>query len=171
MPLPIERQQALTMSLGIGLERVLIPEERRAMPGTCDGVDYSPDFWFRGDMPSELKTTRMGTKKTHKREFPETWVQQIMGYCYAEKKLEDGLSIVHLMGGYKPPFPEILAVKFTFAQQELKDNWDFLMWRKDVYIQAFAEQKPPGATRWCQDWECTNCRYAKSAIHCNLKKG
>lgn len=169
MPMPIEKEQALTMALGIGFEKLLIPPEMRAKPGTCEGVDYSPDFWFKDDMPSELKTTRMSTKKTHTRDFPETWRQQIMGYCYAEKKLEYGLSIVHLMGGYKPPFPEILAVKFKFEQQELQDNWDYLMWRRKVYIESFATQQPPTPTRWCQSWECKNCRYAKSAIHCGLK--
>jgi len=170
MPLSIARQQAITMALGIGFERVIIPEDKRASPGTCEGVDYSPDFWFKADLPSELKTTRMSTKKTITREFPETWLQQIKGYCYAEKKLEYGLSVVHLMGGYKPPFPEILAVKFMFTQQELQDNWDYLMWRKDVYIQSFADQQPPTPTKWCQDWECKNCRYGDSAIHCNLRK-
>jgi len=169
MPLPFTIQQALTMALGIALERVIIPEDKRASPGTCEGIEYSPDFWFRGDVPSELKTTRMSTKKTINREFPETWVQQIMGYCYAEKKLEYGLSIIHLMGGYSPPFPETKGVKFIFNQQELKNNWDFLMWRKNVYIQGFADQVPPTPTKWCQDWECKYCRYAKSAIHCNIK--
>lgn len=169
MPLPFERQQAITMALGIGFERVIIPEEKRAKPGTCEGIDYSPDFWFRQEMPSELKTTRMSTRKTYTRDFPDTWIMQIKGYCYAEKKLEYGLSVVHLMGGYKPPFPEILAVKFKFSQQELKDNWDFLMYRKDVYIQSFADMRPATPTRWCQQWECQNCRYATSPIHCNIK--
>lgn len=170
MPLPIEKQQAITMALGIGFERVIIPEEVRAKPGTCDGVDYSPDFWYGDKMPSELKTTRMSTKKTITREFPETWLQQIQGYCYAEGKLEYGLSVVHLMGGYKPPFPEILAVKFIFTQQELKDNWDYLMWRKKVYIQSFGDQQPPTPTKWCQNWECKFCRYATSQIHCNIRE-
>jgi len=169
MPLPFGRQEAITMALGIGFERVLIPEDMRAKPGTCDGIDYSPDFWFHGDLPSEMKTTRMSTAKTHKRNLPESWVQQIMGYCHAEKKLEYGLGIVHLMGGYKPPFPEILAVKFKFDQKELQDNWEFLKWRMQVYINAFGEQKPPTPTKWCKDWECGYCRYAKSAIHCNIK--
>lgn len=169
MPLPYTKQQALTMALGIGLERVIIPEEKRAAIGTCEGIEYSPDFWYDGNIPSELKTTRMSTKKTYTREFPVTWVQQIMGYCYAEKKLEYGLSVVHLMGGYKPPFPEILGVKFIFTQQELNDNWNYLMWRKGVYIQSFADQMPATPTKWCQDWECKYCRYAESGIHCNIK--
>lgn len=168
MPLSFTKQQALTMALGIGLERVIVPEEHRAPTGTCEGIEYSPDFWH-GEEMDELKTTRMSTKKTHSRDFPVTWVQQIMGYCYAEKKLEYGLSVVHLMGGYKPPFPEVLAVKFVFTPEELSNNWEYLMWRKGVYIQGFADQQPPTPTRWCQDWECKYCRYATSAIHCNIK--
>jgi len=169
MPLPILEQGAITMALGIALERLLIPETERAKPGTCEGVDYSPDFRFHRDLPSELKTTRMSSRKTNDREFPETWMQQIMGYCKAENKLEYGLAIVHLLGNYKPPFPEILAVKFQFTEVELKANWDYLMWRKTVYIQAFADQKPPTPTKWCQPWECKNCQYAGSLAHCNLK--
>ncbi|KKL94300.1 hypothetical protein LCGC14_1866090 [marine sediment metagenome] len=170
MPLPATREQALLMALGIGFEKSLIPVEERALPGTCEGVEYSPDFWYKGEMPAELKTTRMSTKKTYTRDYPVTWIQQIMGYCYAEKKLEYGLSVVHMMGGYQPPFPVILAVRFNFNQQELIDNWNYLMWRKNVYIQGFADMQPPTPTKWCQDWECKYCRYATSAIHCNIKE-
>lgn len=170
MPLPDSKQGALTKALGIGMERVFIPEDKRAKPGTCEGIDYSPDFWFRGDTPSELKTTRMSTRKTITRSFPETWQQQIKGYCYAEKKLEYGLSIVHLMGGYKPPFPEILAIKFKFTQQELDDNWTYMLWRKKAYIDSFADQVAPSPKKWCQSWECKNCPYSNSTIHCNLTK-
>ena len=73
MPLPHTKQQSLTMALGIGLERVMIPELKRASAGTCEGIDYSPDFWYKDDLPAELKTTRMSTKKTHKRDFPITY--------------------------------------------------------------------------------------------------
>jgi hypothetical protein len=169
MPLPYTKQEALTMALGFALERFLVPEDKRAAPGTCEGIEYSKDFWFRGNIPSELKTTRMSSSKTIKREFPESWMKQIMGYCYAEQKLEYALGVVHFLGNYKPPFPEILAVKFQFTQQELKNNWDYLMYRKTVYIQSFADQKPSTPTRWSMDWECRNCRYATSAIHCNIK--
>src|SRR3972149_3270888 len=62
-PLPNTGKQDLTMALGIGLERVFIAPEVRAKVGTKDGIDYSPDFWF-GEIPSEMKTTRMSTKKT-----------------------------------------------------------------------------------------------------------
>jgi hypothetical protein len=168
-PLPYTRESAMTMALGIALERLIIPEEKRAEVGTCDGIDYSPDFWFRGDIPSELKTTRMSSNKTVTREFPETWMQQIMGYCYARKMLEYALATVHIMGNYKPPFPEILAVKFTFTQQELDNNWKNLLYRREVYLKAFAEQKPPAPTVWAMKWECQNCRYATSPAHCNLR--
>ncbi len=169
MPLPVTQEQAILMALGIGFEKSLIPEEKRAKPGTCEGVEYSPDFWFTGDLPSELKTTRLSTKKTYTRDFPESWIQQIKGYCYAEGKLEYGLSIVHMMGGYNPPFPKILGVKFIFDQKELQENWDYLMWRKTVYIQGFADQRAPTPTKWAMDWECKYCRYATSMIHCNLR--
>lgn len=170
MPLPTTKEKALVMALGIGLEKLLLPDAVKANVGTCEGIDYSPDFVFSGEVPSELKTTRMSTNKTITRNFPETWIQQIMGYCYALKKLEYGLSIVHIMGNYKPPFPEIKAVKFIFTQKELDDNWKFLMWRKDCYVQAVADHVAPTPTRWAKDWECDNCPYATSLIHCNLKK-
>jgi len=167
-PLAFTKEAALTMGLGVALEHLLIPEEMRAKPGVCEGIEYSPDFWFRGEIPCELKTTRMSSKKTHTRELPETWLQQIKGYCYAEEKLEYRLGIVHLLGAYRPPFPEILALKFHFTQRELQDNWDYLLWRKAIYTQALANGQPPVPGKWCQDWECKWCRYAKSKIHCNL---
>ena len=157
-PIPNTDKNNLLMGLGIGLERVFVAEGARAQAGTKDGIDYSPDFWF-GPIPSELKTTRMSMKKSITRDFPETWIQQIRGYCYCIGENTYGLASVHLLGDYKPPFPDIYSVKFTFDDAELKENWDYLLYRKDAYIESFARQVPPIAKRWCQSWECKNCQY------------
>jgi hypothetical protein len=158
-PLPITRQSALTMAMGIGLERTIIPIEKRVGSAEKDGIDYSPDFWYHGTEPAELKTTRMSTKKTIERTFPETWVQQIKCYCYAMGKNKYHLGVVHLLGNYHPPFPSLLAVTFEFTDQELQEQWDYILFRKKAFLDAAAQFKPPDAKRWSQDWECEYCQY------------
>lgn len=158
-PLPITNEAALTLAMGINLERTIIPLEVRASPGCYDGIDYSPDFRFHGNEPSELKTTRMSLNKTINRQFPETWIEQIKGYCKAEGQTTYHLAVVHLLGNYKPPFPALRAVTFRFSQQELDDQWNYIRYRREQYILAIGEQRAPEPLRWCKDWECANCAY------------
>ena len=165
-PIPRTDKDNILLGLGIALERLLIPIEQRVSAGTKDGIDYSPDFYFKDNEPAELKTTRMSTKKTLTREFPETWLQQIKGYCYCAGKLIYRLGVLHLLGDYHPPFPEILAVRFIFTEQELKDNWNYLLNRKSIYIKAFVDGIPPEPRRWCQKWECSTCQYIE---RCGVK--
>lgn len=162
-PLQNTDKENLTMMLGIGLERVIIPESYRAISKTRDGVDYSPDFWTDPSSRemNELKTTRMSSKKTIERNFPETWIEQIKGYCFCEGKTEYGLAVVHIVGGYNATGfqPEIHSVKFIFEQSELQEYWDYIMYRKDAYIEAFARQVAPIPKKWNRAWECKNCAY------------
>jgi hypothetical protein len=154
-------EDVLTMSLGIFLERVIVPAQWRAEGKCKDGIDYSPDFWsdaISGRL-NELKTTRMSSKKADTNDWPESWIEQMKGYCYAEGLTEYGLCVVHIMGNYKPPMPELRTKRFIFTELELKQNWEYLLFRKEQLINCFATQVPPTPKKWCKGWECKFCQY------------
>lgn len=156
-------QEVMLFALGYGLERVLLREESHAEAGEVDGIKYSPDFVPLSGGKAELKTTRQSVGK----EFPETWMEQIMAYCYAEKLTNYDLAVLHIVGNYKPPFPCIAGYRLTFTQEELDANWANLLKRKMVLVVALETKTPPPPKVWCKDWECKYCRYK---IRCEVMK-
>lgn len=157
MTLPTD-EEVMLFALGFGLQDVLTPGRAEAPVYELDGITFSPDFQITmgGDRTVEIKTTRMSSNKP---DFPETWIVYIMGGCWILGIQEYSLSILHMMGNWKPPFPKIASWKLKFAEEELEDNWEYLMERKAVYEQALAEGKPPTPYKYCYEWECKNCRY------------
>lgn len=169
-PLPPTDNEVMLFAIGFGLENILLREESHVETGEVDGIKYSPDFVPLSAGKAELKTTRQATGKP----FPETWLEQIMAYSYAEKLLEYDLVVLHITGNYKPPFPQIVGYRLTFEQVELDANWANLLKRKMVLTVALETKTPPPARVWCKVdnkgvyWECKFCRYA---IRCGVGKG
>lgn len=170
-PLPPTPQEVLLFSVGVGLQRILIPPDRDAETVVVGGVVCSPDFISVAGVMAELKTTRMSSVEKNKesgvrqaKEFPATWVEQMMGYCYASVVAESGLyeydmAVLHLMGNYAPPFPELKGWRCSFSTAEVESYWKYLMGRKEVLVQAVELKVRPRSFQWCKEWECENCRY------------
>lgn len=156
---PIEPtdEEVMLFSLGFGLQDVLTPKEAVTPVYEKDGITFSPDFQLKLTLgTAELKTTRMSSGKEL---FPETWLEYIMGGCFILGINEYLLAVLHMLGNYRPPFPEIKSYKLIFEEDELLDNWAYLMDRKSIYVGALAENKPPLPFTCCKDWECRSCRY------------
>lgn len=149
--------EVMLFSLGYGLQDVLTPKGAEINTYQKAGITFRPDFQLRlaGDT-CELKTTRMSSNKE---DFPETWMEYIKGGCYMLGIKEYKLSVLHMLGNYKPPFPEIKSYTLVFADEELEDNWNYLQSRKSVYVDALKASRPPIPFTYCKDWECKNCRY------------
>lgn len=157
---PIEPtdEEVMLFSLGFGLQDVLTPKDAETPLYMMKGITFSPDFVLQldGDKYCELKTTRMSSGKE---DFPETWLEYIMGGCYMRDINEYELSVLHMLGNYKPPFPEIKSYKLIFTDEELQSNWDYLLERKQIYEEALRINNPPVPFSYCKEWECKNCRY------------
>ena len=180
-PIEATDEEVMLFSLGLGLQDVLTPSEAEVPVYEQDGVFFSPDFLLRirterdktklsttsGNLPEwqpdieydyvELKTTRMSSNKE---ELPETWLEYIMGGCYIRKVNTYNLSVLHMLGNYRPPFPELKSYILEFTDDELETNWHYLMARKRVLQDSLLNNTPPAPKVWCKDWECKNCRYA-----------
>lgn len=163
-PLPPTEEEVMLFSLGFGLQKVLLDGE--AKPVTVDGIVCSPDFIGKRGLMSELKTTRQSIRQKDKAtgvyspsEFSETWVEQIMGYCYAVKQTEYDLAVLHICGDYAPPFPKIAGWRLSFIEEELEEFWHYILCRKAILKIDMELNTIPKPFKYCKEWECNNCRY------------
>jgi len=155
-------QEVLLFALGYGLQDILTPEKAVLEVVEKDGIFYSPDYKLKlGDTHDlyELKTTRMSAKKGDEHEFPETWIEYMKGGCFIQNVNEYRLVVLYMMGDWKPPFPSIKGYNFTFTDEELIDNWGYIMERKVMLEASLLSKSPPTPRAWCKDWECSHCRY------------
>lgn len=165
-PLDPTPEEVMLFSLGWGLQKVLFPTEQEVEPIEVDEIICSPDFLTIGGLKAELKTTRMGVTRKDKitgqvdySPLPETWVEQIKSYCYATKQSEYPLLVLHLMGNYAPPFPQLIGWRLQFSEQELLEHWQYILDRKAILEQHLESRIPPEPHTHCKEWECKNCRY------------
>ena len=161
-PAQITDEEVMLFALGLGLQDVLTPADAETPCYELDGITFSPDFLLRDFQPQtgsyqlvELKTTRMATGKA----FPDTWLEYIKGGCYIRGVNTYQLSVLHMLGSYRPPFPEIKSYTLIFSDEELQCNWSYLKARQIAYCTALENNKPPTPRLWCKDWECKYCRY------------
>lgn len=156
-PIPPQDKEVLLFSLGFGLEKVMLPDDYKSKSKQVNGVYYTPDLAIEDEL-TEIKTTRMkytaGTVKV-----PETWLQQCKAYCFCEKCNEMSLAILHITGDYKPPFPLIAGYTLHFSDEELSENWNYILDRRGSLERAITTQQLPEPYKFCQDWECDWCRY------------
>lgn len=155
-------EEVMLFSLGLGLQDEFTPKEAAAaVVYEEDGITFSPDITLHlhSERPTEyveMKTTRISSEKGS---FPDSWVEYMMGGCFMRKVNTYDLSVLHMMGNYKPPFPVIKSYRLEFTDDELFDNWDYITHRRDVYCEALKIGKAPTPGEWCKDWECKNCRF------------
>jgi len=160
-PVPPNEREILLFALGWGLERLLLIGERKAAAGCSEGIYYSPDFLAFTDLPAELKTTRMSTRRINSAaDLPVTWQRQILGYMHCLGVTEYELAILFILGDYKPPFPQLIGYRLSATPEEVASNWQWLLARKELYLTCLAEHIPPPPGHVCEEWECKECRYA-----------
>lgn len=160
---PVEPTDAEVMlfALGFGLQDILTPPDATTPILEKDGVTYSPDFVFK--MPGydlgEIKTTRASAKRADTFDFPETWVEYMKGGCYIRDTFTYDLSVLYMMGNYKPPFPIIRSFRFEFTGLELDENWARLMDRKHIFVESIVKNYLLPPFKYNKEWECSYCRY------------
>ena len=158
-PVPPTQREIMLFSLGWGLERLLLKQQRKIESGLSEGIYFSPDFLAFTDLPGELKTTRSSSAKFGTGFFPETWKRQILGYMKCLGVTEYELVVLFMMGNYRPPFPDIASYRIVSDEREINLNWSWLQMRKDVYMNCLEHKVAPPAGVFCEGWECKDCRY------------
>ncbi len=157
-PLPYTPQEVALFVVGVGLEKVLLRPHRQHIQGECDGIHFDADFLDYSANVGELKSTRKSINRLPE-EMPLAWEIQVKGYMYALGKDAATLAAMCLMGNYAPPFPQLCAWHGEVDEQELSNTWQWLLWRKDVYLDHLERKAMPKPFTYNWDWECQYCAF------------
>lgn len=151
-------EEVMIFALGYGLQDILTPKAATTPIYQKDGITYSPDFEIvlaQMEGSVELKTTRTSTDKPTN----ESWLVYMMGGCFIRGDNIYHLGVLHMLGNYHPPFPQMLSTTFEFDEEEIMDNWAYLMYRKFAYELSLLTDEVPEPYKWCYGWECNYCRH------------
>jgi len=149
---------------GFAFQAFMFPLDKE-IPIMVDGIHCTPDI----PTGIEVKSTRQSMRKF----VPEGmhhWLKQILGYCKALNKLEYDLAVMFVCGSYSPPFPDLDCWHIQATEEEVENNWNELLIRKQRLEHALAEVNPPEPD--CADWEweyCENIDYCQDTT-CYRKK-
>lgn len=138
--------------VGLGLERALLGgRKEKELVGNTDGIWWHVDSVDNGLV--ELKSTRTSKKKHTEEGFSQNWMTQVKSYCKAVGVLEVDLAVVYLIQA------DFEVYHLTFTQEEIDENWEWMLERKRIWDIAIRDDKAPTSFAYNQDWECKDCQY------------
>jgi len=177
-PVPTKVEEVLIWSLGWATQRWLTGEKADADSIVVDGISVTPDVLI-DSVPWELKATYQSSSKPIVENLH--WLRQIMAQCYVSGSLVAYLSRFEIMGNWGWVYgkkeekalskhPTLSAYKLAFTQQELENNWNQLVLRRDLY-QELLDGAPllPRVIALMDgaDWECSYCNYTEECKEAN----
>lgn len=131
-------------------------------------------------IPFELKATfKSGDKGI---EDEDSWLKQVLAQCYVTKTNQAFLTRLELAGNWKSIFgkkeekdlpenrkPTLHAFQLEFTQEELDENWAWLLDRRNLFKKILDEGKllskgyalPPN-----HEWEAGYCKYKEICGQC-----
>lgn len=157
-PLPPVPKETMLFVVGVGLEKVLLKPHRQHLEGECDGIYYDMDFLDYFDHAGEMKSTRISLEKFLER-MPVTWERQVLSYLHTSRNVEVTLAVIHLMGSYKPPFPDFMCWHGEAAIEEIAAHWRWMLRRKEAYMASIESKEPLPPFSTNENWECGYCSY------------
>jgi hypothetical protein len=152
--------ELLNFATGYGLQELLFPVEEN-MLYEKEGIIYRPDGTLQvktDDVQKliEIKSTRSGVKRYMDGDLPATWITYMKGGCYIRNTNEYNLAVIYLS---ERPSARLISETITFEDQEIWDNWTWLLKRRDMYKLSISENKPVTPFTTAPSWMCDNCRY------------
>ena len=146
-----DRKTKLYFTLGLGLERnLLVSRKHTATEGNYEGIFFHTDAINNSNL-LEMKTTRM--KPGDEPSLTDNWKHQILGYLKCIGATTADFVTLHLIQ------PEIRAWTLEFTQEEVDENWQYLLYRKSMWEHFRKIEEPPTAFTYNQEYECTNCNW------------
>lgn len=151
----------ITFGIGLALEAGILQGIQKPPVGVTDEIEWHGDHFDDEWGFIEVKTTRYGvnlpkaeqakTGRTQRtpEDFPESWLRQVKGYLYCNKLLKCNVVVLHIIQS------ELISWQLEFTQEELDENWAYIVERKDIYKQFQELKKPPTAFQYrAYDEEC-----------------
>lgn len=158
------RRLLMLFATGLGLESQLLRGRQFNQVLQVDGIWGHYDHLQDGDLLFELKSTRISSKRPPE-DLP--YDKQIKSYFKMTGARKLYLTVLHLMGGYQPPFPDLVVWDVEFDDKEVEDHWNWMKERRDVYAAAVEAGVAPKQFTYNDEYECEECPY--KAI-CDLRE-
>lgn len=156
-------RQLLLFASGLGLEKVLLAGKQVSASGIYEGISWHADHIGDDSSFYEIKSTRKRTPREDETAeldiLSDGWKKQILAYFKVSGLTSGRLAVLHLMGDYKPPFPQLRVYEMQASQDEIDDNWDWILSRALTYKQFVELGQAPEPFRHNEPWECENCNW------------
>ena len=132
----------LNFATGLWLEKVILTSKQNADQGESEGITWHVDDFNRESLIlKEIKSTRISLNTLVDKEtglfkieqLSPFWDRQMRAYAYVKGVSEVYLTVIHLVGAYRPPFPELRSWTVEYSQEEINSNWEWLQRRKSYY--------------------------------------
>ncbi len=176
LPQPPGRKLTLIFAMGLWLEKVILGKDQNATAGELDGIGYHTDdlSWNVDGEPKlgEVKSSNLSAKKDFS-ELNPAWHKQFLSYLKTTKATVGSFIVLHKRGDYRAgPFtdPDIRIWDVTATQEEIDDNWTWMLGRKYILDEALKDHIPPDPFTWRafdwmdyvegkEDYECKECPF------------
>jgi len=144
----LSERSAIATTVGTSIHRAIQRDEiMTEVRVEKDGIVGTVDEIY-GDAIVEYKSTRGVV------EPKENWVYQCMAYCYMTGKKIAYLVVVDVIRA------DITVFKLKFDDDELRENWNWIVARKTILEQCLKNKNPPPIEMSkVYDWECKICRW------------
>lgn len=155
--------ELLLFATGYGLETVLTHSIAERLVLEEDGILYRPDNVLPATnaegkkMLVEMKSTRSGVKRYREGDLPDTWVTYMKAGCHIMKQTVYNLCVIYVA---ERPTAQIVSETITFTDEEIAENWAWILTRRDAYVEALETDTIPTPYEWNESWQCNNCRYS-----------
>lgn len=163
LPSHRNERQLLLFASGLGLEKVLLAGKQVSASGVYEGISWHADHIGNDNSFYEIKSTRKRTPREDETAeldiLSEGWRKQILAYFKVSGLISGRLAVLHLMGDYKPPFPQLRVYEMQASQDEIDDNWAWILSRARLYEQFVESGQPPEPFKYNEPWECENCNW------------
>ena len=158
-PVELTDTELLLFSTGYGLQDVMTPKDAETPLIELDGIVYRPDNVLpvkSGRQLVEMKSTRAGVKRYQEGDLPETWITYMKAGCHMAGAAEYNLIVIYVA---ERPAARIISETIYFDEEEIADNWKYILSRYGIYKLALDTETLPPPYSTNASWECTNCRY------------
>jgi len=161
-----DRKTLLFFTTGLALEKVILDGVmqgyQKPTEGEYEGIAFHTDSFDPITGVDEFKSTRKKmTDLPTGDDLGVEWHRQFKAYCKMHNVTKGRFIVLQVI------YPDLYAFDCEYTQEEIDENWDYILARKELY-ESFAEKgERPTPFTTNQEWECRNCTYK---MICDISK-
>ena len=153
-----DRKTLLFFTTGLALETVILDGvmqgHQKPTAGEFEGIAFHTDSFDPVTGVDEFKSTRKKmTDIPIGDDLGVEWHRQFKAYCKMHDVTTGRFIVLQVI------YPELYAFDCEYTQEEIDENWNYILERKETYLEYEEKDERPPPFTTNQDWECRNCTY------------